>query len=180
MTPSAALEPPVMGKAQRRKQDRAPSARPPEPARRQAPAAPRAARLAGPPRLLLALLCIVALAVVVYTNSFNIPLLFDDYFEINNNPNVKTVAPLLEYLQRSRGIPALTFALNYRWNGFDVWGFHLVNVVVHVANALLVFALVLRTLRLPGLRDRYRQSADVLAGLVALVFLAHPLQTMAA
>ena len=123
------------------------------------------------------------IAVVVlglYASSFSIPFLFDDLFEITNNPAVKTVEPLWQYLHRSRGIPSLSFALNYRWGGFDVWGFHLVNVLIHLVNGLLVYALVLRTLRLPALRDRYRAHADALAALVALVFVAHPLQTMAA
>src|SRR5215468_9056804 len=103
MTSGAALEPAVMGKAQRRKQEHVPSVRPPEPARRQAQQAPtpRATRTGVPPRVLLAPVCIVALGMVLYANSFSIPFLFDDYFEINNNPNVKAVAPLLEYLQRS-------------------------------------------------------------------------------
>src|SRR5215468_7877819 len=169
MTAGAALEPPVMGKAQRRKQERVPSARPPEPARQPAAAAPQTAGMRVPQRALLAPVLVVALGAVLYANSFTIPFLFDDYFEIRSNPAVKTVAPLLEYLQRSRGIPALSFALNYQWHGFDVWGFHLVNVIIHIVNAMLVYAFVLRTLRLPGMRERYRQSADVLAALIALV-----------
>jgi tetratricopeptide (TPR) repeat protein len=178
MTGSAGLEPAVMGKAQRRKQERVPAARPPQPARPARAAAVPAAGL-GPARAYLAPLLIVALGLVLYANSFTVPFLFDDYFEIANNPLLKTVSPLLEYLQRSRGIPAFTFALNYRWSGLDVWGFHLINVIVHLVNALLVYGLVLRTLTLPGWRERYRHSADGLAALVALVFLAHPLQTMA-
>ncbi len=124
------------------------------------------------------LIAVVVLA--LYTSSFTIPFLFDDFFEITGNPAVKAVEPALAYLRRSRGIPALTFALNYRWGGFDVWGYHLVNVAVHLLNGLLVYALVRRTLGLPTLRQRYARHAGVLATFVALVFVAHPLQTMAA
>ena len=124
--------------------------------------------------------CIVALGWLFFANSFAIPFLFDDYFEIQANPTVQQLAPLGSYLTRSRGLTALTFALNVREGGMNVWGFHFVNVTIHVANALLVYALVLWTLRLPVFAGRYATRARVFATLVALVFAAHPLQTMAA
>src|SRR5215472_195151 len=168
-----------MGKAQRRKQQRTaatPRAAEPlsAPSRRRAPAVVTGART------WLAPLLIVGVGLGLYANSFSIPFLFDDYFQIADNPLVKVIEPPLDYLRRSRGIPALTFALNYRFGGLAPWGFHLVNLAVHLANALLVYALVQRTLRLPGWRERYGASAGVLAALTALVFVAHPLQTMAA
>lgn len=123
------------------------------------------------------LLAVVVL--VLYANSFAVPFLFDDHFEITRNPMVKTIEPLGDYLSRSRGIPAFTLALNYSLGGFQVWGFHLLNVLVHLANGLLVYALVLFTLRLPNWRPRYGAVAQPLATLVALVFVAHPLQVMA-
>ena len=167
-----------MGRAQKRKQERAEAPRAVEPAR----VRPRAARADAGGAVARALLGPTLLAVVVlvlYANSFSVPFLFDDYFEISRNPMVQTIEPPLDYLRRSRGIPAFTFALNYRLGGFDLWGFHLLNVLVHLANGLLVYALVLRTLRLPGLRERYGRAAEGLATLVALVFVAHPLQVMA-
>jgi protein O-mannosyl-transferase len=167
-----------MGRAQRRKHERVSVQRPAERVRVRA----RAARRVVGPGLAGALLAPLLLAVVVlvlYANSFTVPFLFDDYFEISRNPMVKAIEPPLDYLTRARGIPAFTLALNYRLGGFDLWGFHLVNVLVHLANGLLVYALVLRTLRLPGLRERYGRAAEVLAALVALVFVAHPLQVMA-
>ena len=163
-----------MGRAARRKQGEAPVAAQPVPPRR-----PRA----GAPGWLPALLgpaCIVLLGVLVYANSFAIPFLFDDYLEIQVNPAVKELQPLGSYLTALRGLPRLTFALNVRQGGFDVWGFHLVNVLLHLTNALLVYALVLWTLRLPFFAGRYAQRVRLLATLVALVFVLHPLQTMVA
>ena len=164
-----------MGRAARRKSDLPPS--PAAPARRAA--APSAGM---PPWLGAALgpLLIVAVVWAVYANSFAIPFIFDDYFEIEANPTVQELQPIGSYLTRSRGLTALTFALNVRQSGADVWGFHFVNVAIHLANALLVYLLVLRTLRLPFFAGRYAPRARVLATLVALVFAVHPLQTMAA
>lgn len=171
-----------MGRAARRKQGEAPAAT--KPAAGAAPAPRRAAAPAAElPRWLPAVLgpaCIVVLGWLLYANSFAIPFLFDDYFEIETNPTVKALQPLLSYLTRLRGLTALTFALNVRQGGYDVWGFHFVNVALHLANALLVYGLVLWTLRLPFFAGRYVPRARLLATLVALVFVAHPLQTMAA
>ncbi len=127
----------------------------------------------------LAPLAIVALGVAVYANSFSVPFLFDDYFVIVSNPEAHSVAPVGRFLTQSRGLPHLLDALNYSWGGEQVWGYHLVNVVVHLINALLVFGLMLVTLRLPIHHGRYERRAAAMALVVALVFVAHPLQTMA-
>lgn len=171
-----------MGRASRRKQDAAPPA---QPAAGSAPASPSVRRTprprpAGALLVWLAPLAIVAVGLLAYANSFAVPFLFDDYFEIVDNPRVRILEPLGSYLTRSRGLTFLTFVLNVRAGGLDVWGFHLVNVGIHLANALLVFALVRYTLRLPRWAGRYTPRAEWLALLVALIFVAHPLQTMAA
>lgn len=165
-----------MGRAARRKQGDAPiaaKAAPPARVRAQTGAPAGLPAWLGP-------VCIVLLGCVAYANSFVIPFLFDDYLEIQTNPDVKTLQPLSSYLTVLRGLTRLTFALNVRQAGFDVWGFHLVNVALHLANALLVYALVLWTLRLPCFGGRYAPRARLLATLVALVFVLHPLQTMVA
>ncbi len=172
-----------MGKASRRKQETTLASAPvaagaPESAAAARPRLPRA-RPAWP-ALLLGPLAIVALGWALYANSLAIPFLFDDYLEIETNPAVREVQPLGSYVTRLRGLTQLTFALNVRAGGFAVTGFHVVNVAVHVANALLVWALVLWTLRRPIFAGRYGARAPWLATLVALVFVAHPLQTMVA
>jgi len=158
-----------MGKASRRKDSTV------------APAPAAAARRAAPISIaaLLWPLGIAALGAVVFANSFNVPFLFDDYFEITKNPSVQSLQPLLSYVTRLRGLTALSFALNVRWGGPETGSFHLVNIAIHLCNALLVYILVLTTLRLPHFAGRYRERAVPLAGLVGLIFVAHPLQTMA-
>ena len=167
-----------MGKARRRKQERAPA-----PERIQA-AAPRADRPRPAHRVptlcALAPLLLIAVGAALYANSFAVPFLFDDHFDILGNPFVEKLQSPLFYLTHARGLTELTFALNRAWGGTDVWGYHLVNVLVHLINSVLVFLLVLGTLRLPYFEGRYRRHAAALALFVALVFLAHPLQTMAA
>ena len=83
-----------------------------------APARGAATRGRTSPAPCSAPLLLAVVVLVLYANSFSIPFLFDDYFEIGRNPMVKTIEPPLDYLRRSRGIPAFTFALNYRWRRF--------------------------------------------------------------
>jgi Flp pilus assembly protein TadD len=72
----------------------------------------------------------------------------------------------------------------------NVWGYHAANLAVHLVAALLLFGIVRRTLRSPRLRVGFGHddagpapvmgsSADWLAGLVALVWVVHPLNTAA-
>ncbi len=68
----------------------------------------------------------------------------------------------------------ISFALNYYLAGYDVTGYHAVNLLVHFANGVLVYLLALVTLRLSGIRHRER-----IALFAALVFTAYPVQTQA-
>jgi len=161
-----------MGRARQRKKDREF-----EP---ELPAAERARRqLAFSPLVVGGALLIALVGAAIYSNSFAVPFLFDDYFSIVGNPDVRSLEPASRFLTQSRGLPHLLDTLNHRWGGERVWGYHLVNVALHLVNALLVYALALLTLRLPFHAGRYERRAPVLALLIALVFVAHPMQTMA-
>jgi len=172
-----------MGKARRLKQDR--RALEPAAVAQRAPAQPRvpAARASwrspaplvslGPPLLIILVGC------AVYANSFAVPFIFDDQIEIINNPNIQQLHGPYFYLGQSRGVLLLSLAANYAWGGLQTRGFHLVNLLIHLTNGLLVYALVLVTLRLPFFGQRYARAARWLALVVSLVFITHPLETMA-
>ncbi len=78
-----------------------------------------------------------------------------------------------------RYVAYLSFALDYRLGGLATTGYHLVNVLVHVANALLVYALVRLTFRTPRLRGTRRSPRRRAPSrcVAAAVFVAHPLQS---
>jgi tetratricopeptide (TPR) repeat protein len=73
----------------------------------------------------------------------------------------------------------LTFAINYRLDGFNPAGYHLVNVFVHICSAVLLWAVVRRTLRLEYFDGRFTSSAGWLALLAAMLWAVHPLLTEA-
>lgn len=78
-----------------------------------------------------------------------------------------------------RPVVALTIAANYWLDGLNSRGYHLFNLLVHVAAAVTLYELVRRTLRLPRFAGRYADRADGIALAVALVWLVHPLNTQA-
>lgn len=106
------------------------------------------------------------------------PFLFDDVEYVVDNPIITDI-PSIIGMSDPRQFGYLTFALNYAVGGEDPRGYHLINVLVHVVNGLLVYALVGAVLAaLHGSRElppAFRPAAF----LVALVFLVHPVQTQA-
>lgn len=91
-----------------------------------------------------------------------------------------------------RPVVSLSFALNHWWASTihpsrmpNYEGllpahtpfFHYVNLALHIGVALLLFALVRRTLLMPSFEGRHRTSADAWAFCLALIWAVHPLNT---
>lgn len=129
-------------------------------------------------------LFILAATLLAYANSFSAPFAFDDLRWTEANPHIRHLWPLWSALQAPQGAPGtgrpvvcLTLALNYAVSGLNPWSYHLVNLVIHVSAALVLFGIVHRTLQGPRLRDRFRAQANGLAAAVAVCWAVHPLQT---
>ncbi len=71
----------------------------------------------------------------------------------------------------------LSFALNYYLGRHNPLGYHVFNLILHFCAALLVWAIVRRTLRLEYFEDRFSRTAEVLALGIATVWAMHPLTT---
>jgi tetratricopeptide (TPR) repeat protein len=71
----------------------------------------------------------------------------------------------------------LSLAFNYALSGYEVSSYHLFNLTVHVLSALLLFGIVLRTLRSSNVGTRYREGAVGIAATTALLWALHPLVT---
>src|SRR5258707_9892875 len=79
-----------------------------------------------------------------------------------------------------RTIVNLSFALNYAVHGLDPWGYHAVNLAIHILCGLILFGIIRRTLlSLSNLSDSSDPSnrSSLLAFFAALIWLLHPLQT---
>ena len=88
---------------------------------------------------------------VIYSNTYNSPFVFDDVTSIVENKNLRDLSHYFSpgNLLKPRAIVDLTFALNYRFGKLDVFGYHLVNVLIHILNGFLVFFLVSAILKQP-------------------------------
>lgn len=132
---------------------------------------------------------VVVVGMIIYANTLQVPFYFDDYTNIINVPLVKNLVHFADFTSTDHGFGRryfgyLTFALNYRFHGLDVTGYHLVNIAIHLAAALLVYRLVSLTFRTPCFSNaRHDNAVDPRAGYVALfaalLFVTHPLQTQA-
>src|SRR5262249_38675557 len=68
----------------------------------------------------------------------------------------------------------VSYAIDYELWGMEPRGFHLTNMVIHSINALLVFGLAARLMRIAtGVSDRWTLMG---AGAAALFFGVHPLR----
>ncbi len=147
-----------------------------------------------PSRLFLG--CIILLGILAYANTFNVPFLFDDIPNIVNNPWLRQRAPLTDFLTSDSSAPTafmsrnrltgyLTFAVNYKLHGLDVRGYHVVNLSVHILNALFVYWLVILTFQTPFFSSKRcfdvaaNNHNELTALFTALLFVAHPIETQA-
>jgi tetratricopeptide (TPR) repeat protein len=117
---------------------------------------------------------ILILGFAAYSNSFTGPFIFDDAGSIANNRTLQSFTTALSppkgaYTVSGRPILNLSFAINYSVHGTSIAGYHIVNLLIHLAAGFTLFALLRRTLSF--------DSATHVAGAVALLWTVHPLQT---
>lgn len=129
---------------------------------------------------------IVAAGLAAYANSYRGVFIFDDLPAFVTPPHMHRLWPPWDALwgppQSSvagRPIPSASLALNYALGGEHPWGYHAVNVALHIAAGLLLFGLVRRTL-LTARDERWAAgSATGTALAAALIWLVHPLNSEA-
>jgi len=136
-------------------------------------------------RWLPALVIIVAVG-AAYANSLSGRFVYDDLKSITQNPTIRHLWPPGSAWSPPAGgglsgrpLVNFSFALNYAVGGESVFGYHLLNLLIHGLAALTLFGVVRRTLLQPVLRERFGFEARPLAAAVALVWAVHPLQTEA-
>ncbi len=130
----------------------------------------------------LSILIIVIAGVAAYINSFHCEFQFDDYPNITDNLRIRNLWDMYSWwsFNPRRPIGILTFVLNYHFNGLNVWGYHLVNLCIHLTNAFLVYWLIKQTFQTPAIKDKYDNKMQMMVPLfAALLFVVHPIMTEA-
>ena len=135
-----------------------------------------------PSRIWPHLALIVAAGVLVYSTSVAGPFVFDDQATVVENAQIRDVRNISAVLTppvntplAGRPLVNLSLAINYAIGGLDVTSYHVVNIALHLACALLIFGIIRRTAeRLSG-RQTPPTGALGLALAVALIWTVHPL-----
>lgn len=151
---------------------------------------------AKPPLLdrpILHRLAIALLGLAAYADSFGASFHLDDQAAILDNGLLRNGALFWNPWALHRALPGpafaaylarfvgnLSFGLDLAVHGPTPFGFHLVNLAVHVAAALLLRELAILLFRSPFLsRSDIAPWADRVGLAAALLFVAHPVQTQA-
>lgn len=123
---------------------------------------------------------------VAYGNSFRVPFVFDDELAIVSNPTIRSLGTALFPPNEAEmgGLPIsgrpvvnLSVAFNYLIGRESVFGYHAVNLLIHVTGGLLLFGIVRRTLSQPAMAPRFGAHAFEIALAVTVLWTVHPLQT---
>jgi tetratricopeptide (TPR) repeat protein len=114
---------------------------------------------------------------IVYANTLANGFVYDDGYYVVGNPAVTTfnLPGLFRAMSSNhvfRPLTGVTWAVNWAIGGAQPFGYHLVNVLLHMTVSVLVY-LVLRKL-LEG-----SPHADSIAFVAALIFAVHPIHTEA-
>ncbi|MFL6216564.1 MAG: hypothetical protein ACJ74J_21955 [Blastocatellia bacterium] len=126
----------------------------------------RGAARAPQRHLMMAVAVVITVVLACYANSLSNGFVFDDKSIILDNRLLRSLANLPRLLVASyRPLRDISHALDFALWGERAAGFHLTNLLIHLGNSLLVFALVRRMM-----------GSLVPALVAALIFAAHPLQ----
>ena len=139
------------------------------------------------------LLCFLVLA--VYFDSFDAGWQFDDKPNILNNRyiHLRDLKPesLVQTLFTQpknpneigdnlyRPISFLTFGINWYFGKDKVWGYHLINILIHCLATTFLFTAILNIFRTPNLKEKYYRNRYVIAFLSTALWALNPIQTQA-
>lgn len=120
---------------------------------------------------------LVLLTIVVYYQSLFYGFIFDDYPNIVNSVSIRNDTLSNLFFAHSRWVVFWLNTLYYKIVGFEPFLYRVGNLIIHIANGLLLFTL-LSTLLPRSQRDTFVSSyAYQLSFLAAGLFLLHPVQT---
>ncbi len=124
--------------------------------------------------------------IITYSNSFHNAWHFDDHANIVNNHHIhiksfswdeiKNSFFGLKQERLSRPLAYFSLAINYYLGGTNVFGYHVVNFIIHYLAAVFLFLFVFNMLKTPVLREKYKHIAYPVALLATLFWSMNPIQ----
>lgn len=135
-----------------------------------------------------AILALSVLILAVYSNTFHASWQFDD------EPNIlqRKALHLTEFKWSEvkktfvnekgvlyRPVACFSLALNYYFGRTRVFGYHMVNISIHMLTSIFLFLFIYHGLNLPVLRAKYVPNRYALALLSTTLWALNPIQTQA-
>ena len=139
-------------------------------------------RSAGREILILTLMATVVFC--IYSNILQNPFVLDDLSNIEHNSYIRINRLNFEEIKQAgfesplpnRPVSYISFALNYYFHQLNVAGYHILNILIHIACGIFLYFLIQTIFNSPALRSRSRPYAWVPL-LTALIWLVHPIQS---
>jgi Flp pilus assembly protein TadD len=123
-------------------------------------------------------LFIAAAGLFAFHNSFAGTFIFDDLPAIEDNPAIRHLWPFNGTdILHSGSLVALSLSLNHALGGMQSWGYHHVNLFIHILAGLTLYGVVRRSLLMKTGGARSPDAAACIAVVTALIWVVHPLQT---
>lgn len=132
--------------------------------------------------ILFPLIIIISVGIITYSNSLSGSFVFDDASVVVENAAIRDPGNpnAIWHNRPTRFLTYLSYAFNYKWGALQPIGYHLVNVLVHISNAILVFFFVQSLIGIiqPASKNN-RFSVHLHPLFISLLFVSHPIQTQA-
>jgi protein O-mannosyl-transferase len=140
-------------------------------------------------QIVLIISFMAAVTLAIYVKTLYYPFHFDDEIHILENPNIRITElsvdqflKIFKGVSKQRPVVMISFALNYFLSGNNAFGYHIVNILIHFLNGILLFYLIRITifiLRTCTSRDKeFGKVAELLIPFIgSLLWLSHPLHT---
>ena len=140
---------------------------------------------------IFAITALFIIILIIYSNTFHASWHFDDEPNITDNPNLHLKEITWENVKRTifsdrnnpdipyRPVACLSFALNHYFGGLDVFGYHLVNISIHLLSSIFLFLFIYHTLNLPSLKTKYASHSYFIALLATILWTINPVHTQA-
>jgi protein O-mannosyl-transferase len=125
----------------------------------------------------------ILLGFLIYSNSFDAEMQFDDILQIEVKTRVNDIsqfASISEWTNiNMRPLAYFTFAINYYFGEYNVLGYHIFNFVIHLLSAIFVFFLAKMIFMSASGKKTYENIRfyNIAALFAALLFVSHPIQT---
>lgn len=150
------------------------------------------ARISAFHRNAFAFFSLLILILAAYSNSFHASWHLDDEPNITQNTRVHITklswpqmrdallsTPSVASVPFFRPVSRFSIALNYYLGRDEVFGYHVVNVLIHFSASFFLYLFITSTLKLPFLRTEYGPHSFFISLLAASLWAVHPIQTQA-